>query len=124
MNDVASGGPDRADPDRADPNWADPDWIDPRWADPRVDAILGIVAKETGVARERLLPEATIDALGIASLDMVQTIFALESQYDIEIPVVSDQAGAEFATVGSLVSHVLVTLDRVAPADVASTGAA
>ena len=85
---------------------------EPQGADPRVNDILDIVAKETGIARDRLTPEATIDALGIASLDMVQTIFALESQYDIEIPVVSDQAGAEFATVGSLVRHVLQTLDK------------
>ncbi len=104
MNDVSPGGPG--------------------WADPRADAILGIVAKETGVARELLSPDASIDALGVASLDMVQTIFALESHYDIEIPVVSDQAGAEFATVGSLVSHVLATLDRATPVGAAPTGPA
>ena len=85
--------------------------------DPRRDEILDIVAKETGVARARLLPDATIEELGIPSLDMVQTIFELESRFDVEIPVVSERAGAEFATVGELVDHVLLTLDRprVAP---------
>ncbi len=89
--------------------------------DPRRDGILDIVAKETGVARDRLLPEASIAELGIPSLDMVQTIFELESRFDVEIPVVSEGAGAEFATVGDLVDHVVLTLDRAraAPAKVA-----
>lgn len=83
--------------------------------DSRRDQILDIVAKETGIERSRLVPEASIEELGIPSLDMVQTIFELESRFDVEIPVVSEKAGAEFATVGDLVDHVLLTLDR-APA--------
>lgn len=87
--------------------------------DPRRDEILDIVAKETGIDRARLLPEASIEELGIPSLDMVQAIFELESRFDVEIPVVSERAGAEFSTVGDLVDHVLATLDRAAPAKVA-----
>ncbi len=84
------------------------------WAsdDPRVADILTIVAKETGVERDRLLPSATIAALDIASLDMVQAIFAIESRFHVEIPVISDRSGAEFETVGELVYHVLATIDR------------
>ena len=90
--------------------------------DPRRDEILDIVAKETGIERGRLVPEASIEELGIPSLDMVQTIFELESRFDIEIPVVSERAGGEFATVGDLVDHVLLTLDRAKdPARVAQT---
>lgn len=83
--------------------------------DPRVGDILDIVARETAIARERLVPAATIDELGIPSLDMAQTLFALESHFDVEIPVVSERAGAEFATVADLVDHVLVTLDAKRP---------
>jgi acyl carrier protein len=83
-------------------------------ADPRASEILDIVARETGVARERLRPEARIDELEIASLDMVQAIFALESRFDVEIPVVTERAaGQEFATVGDLLAHVLATLGPV-----------
>lgn len=81
-------------------------------ADSRVAEILDIVARETAVDRERLRPDATIDELGIPSLDMAQTLFALESHFDVEIPVVSERAGAEFATVSDLVEHVLATLDK------------
>jgi acyl carrier protein len=82
--------------------------------DARASRILDIVAKETFVDRSKLLPEATIDDLGIASLDIVQSIFALETELDIEIPVAREGGGAEFATVGDLVSHVLAVLDRKA----------
>lgn len=86
-------------------------------ADPRVDEILGIVAKETGVDRARLAPEARLSDLGIPSLDLVQTIFAIESHFDVEVPVVQDRAGSEFDTVGELIGHVLDAVDkaRVAP---------
>ena len=84
--------------------------------DPRANEILDIVAAETGVPREKLTPDAGIEALGIPSLDLVQTVFALETRFDIEIPVVADRSGpGEFETVGALVSHVLATIDRTKP---------
>ncbi len=45
--------------------------------DPRANEILDIVAKETAVDRERLVPDAQISDLGITSLDLVQAIFAI-----------------------------------------------
>jgi acyl carrier protein len=80
--------------------------------DTRTDEILNIVAKETNIDRNRLVPEASIEELGIPSLDIVQAVFELESHYDIEIPAISEKAGSEFATVGDLVAHVLASLDR------------
>lgn len=74
--------------------------------------ILDIVAKESGIERARLLPDATIASLDIASLDMVQAMFAIESHFDIEIPVAVEQEGGEFTTVGGLVQHVLETVER------------
>lgn len=84
----------------------------PDLADPRVAEILRIVAKETEVDIARLRPEATIEELGIPSLDMAQTLFALESHFDVEIPVVPERAGAEFTTVGDLIAHVLESVDK------------
>ena len=81
-------------------------------SDPREDEILRIVAKETGVDRARLRPDALLSDIGIPSLDLVQAIFAIESHFDIEVPVVQDRAGAEFSTVGQLVGHVIATLDK------------
>ena len=84
--------------------------------DPRAGEILDIVAAETGVPREKLTPEASIEALGIPRSTSCRPWFALETRFDIEIPVVADRAGpGEFETVGALVSHVLSTIDRARP---------
>ena len=78
--------------------------------DPRANEILDIVATETAVERDRLVPDALLSDLGIPSLDLVQAIFAIEERFKVDIPVVSERTGAEFQTVGDLVAHVLVTL--------------
>lgn len=82
--------------------------------DPRTLEILDIVAKETGVDREKLTDDAALSDLDIPSLDLVQAIFAIEERFKVDIPVVSERTGAEFQTVGDLVQHVLATLDRCA----------
>jgi acyl carrier protein len=82
--------------------------------DPRAGEILNIIAKETGVDRKALVPDATIEALGIPSLDLIQAVFEIESHFDVEIPVVADRGESEFVTIGGLVGHVLATLDRAA----------
>lgn len=89
-------------------------------SDPRVEDILRIVSKETEIDLSRLRPEATIDELGIPSLDMAQTVFALETHFDVEIPVVAERAGAEFTTVGDLIEHVLGSVDRASAAKATS----
>lgn len=89
--------------------------------DPRADIMLDIIARESGVDRARLVPEARIEDLGIASLDLTQALFEIESHFDVEIPVVApaDTGGAEFATLGDLLAHALAVIDRKAgsPAD-------
>jgi acyl carrier protein len=87
-----------------------------RYNDPRAGEILDIIARETAVDRALLRPDATLEALGIPSLDLTQAVFEMESHFDVEIPVVVSTGGAEFATMGGLVQHVLATLDRKAAA--------
>ncbi len=84
--------------------------------DLRASRILDIVAKETFVDRDKLVSDATMEELGIASLYLVQTMFALEEEYDIEIPVAGKGGGLEFVTVKSLVDHVILVLDQAAVA--------
>jgi acyl carrier protein len=93
-------------------------------ADPRVGQILDIFAKETGTERAALRPEASIEALGIASLDLTLAVFQIESTFDVEIPVVSERPGNEFETVGDLVAHVIAVLDRKVRAAPSAPGAA
>ncbi len=83
--------------------------------DDRVPRILEIFAKETGVDVALLRPEATLEALGVESLDLTMAVFQLEETFDIEIPVVVESAGAEFNRVGDLVAKVLAILEKKAP---------
>ena len=78
----------------------------------RIALILDIVAKETGVDRERLHFDQDFAELGIPSLDMVQTVFELESRFGIEVPVLTSDGGGEFRTVGDLVRHVLKSIHQ------------
>ena len=80
--------------------------------DPRIAEILDLIARETFVDRDKLHPDAKVEELGIASIDLVQTIFALETEYNIQIPVAGQGAGLEFATVRALLDHVLAVLDQ------------
>ena len=80
--------------------------------DPRISEILDLIARETFVDRDKLHPDAKVEELGIASIDLVQTIFALETEYNIQIPVAGQGAGLEFATVRALLDHVLAVLDQ------------
>ena len=91
--------------------------------DPRRAEILAIFSREVGVSPDLLRPEATLDSLEIASLDIVQAIFALEERYNVQIPVVPERAGSEFTTVGQLLQHVVSTLER-AESKAASAGVA
>jgi acyl carrier protein len=79
-------------------------------ADPLVGRILDIVAAETATDRAALRPEARIEDLGIASLDLTLAVFKLETVFDIEIPVIAERAGTEFGTVGELVAHVIAVI--------------
>lgn len=74
------------------------------------DEIVAILSKETGIEPDRLAPEATIHDLGIQSIDLVQAIFAIETRFDIEIPVGPEQDGGD-VTVGDFIRHVLARID-------------
>ena len=80
--------------------------------DPRLAEILDLIAVETSVPRERLAPDATIASLEIASLDLVQAVFAIESRFGVEIPVIGERDDAEFTTVGDLVKQALAAVER------------
>ena len=85
---------------------------DPGATGAETEAILQILAKETGMDRDRLQRSARLSDLEIPSLDLVQTIFELETRFNIEIPVIAERSGAEFETVGDLIDHVQAAIDR------------
>ncbi len=75
------------------------------------EEILAILSKETGIEPGLLTENATIHDLGIQSIDLVQAIFAIETRFDIEIPVGMEGEGGTI-TVGDFVRHVAARIDQ------------
>ena len=46
-------------------------------------SVLNIVAEESLVDRAKLTPDATLESLGIASLDIISIVFALEEKFGL-----------------------------------------
>ena len=49
------------------------------------DQVLDLIAQEVPTERTKLDPTATLDALDIASLDMISVTFALEDQFGVVV---------------------------------------
>jgi len=73
--------------------------------DPAVAEIVDFISGEVGVDSNLLTPETPVSELGISSLDLIETIFKLESRFGIEIPNDGPLSGND-VTVGTLVQHV------------------
>jgi acyl carrier protein len=50
------------------------------------DTVFDIIAKESGIDRARITPDATLKDLEIQSLDAVQIIFEIEDHFKITMP--------------------------------------
>jgi acyl carrier protein len=77
------------------------------------DDILDLVADEAPVERADLKPEATLDALGIASLDVISVLFAIEDKFGV---VVEQEDIEGVSTLQSFVDAVLAKAKKTAPA--------
>ena len=78
--------------------------------------IFEIIAKEARIDIATITPTATIQDLKLASIDLVQIIFAIEEAFDIQIP--KDAVGLDVKNVGDVVAAVkrLVAEQGGAPA--------
>ncbi len=68
------------------------------------DDVLDLVAEEAPVERSALTRDATLDALGVASLDVISVLFALEDRFGVVVEQ-SDVEGVK--TLGEFVDAVL-----------------
>jgi acyl carrier protein len=50
------------------------------------DTVFDIIARESGIDRARITPDATLSDLEIQSLDAVQIIFEIEDHFKITMP--------------------------------------
>lgn len=66
-----------------------------------IDVVKEVLAENLDIAADAVSEEATLDSLGIDSLDMVELICDLEEKCEIEF---GEPTGIE--TVGQLVAHI------------------
>ena len=50
------------------------------------DKVVTIIAEQAGLEQSDVTMEASLDDLGIDSLGLVESIFAIEEEFDISIP--------------------------------------
>ena len=73
------------------------------------DKIFDIIADKGNVDRDKIKPESTLEDLELESLDVVEIIFELEEQFDIEIPFNANEdttTGATYESVQDVVAAV------------------
>ena len=85
------------------PDPASQDALTPR------DESVAILARETAIDLNRFAPDTKLSELDIASIDLVQAIFAIETRFDIEIPPGIE---GQDATVDDLIGHILALIEK------------
>lgn len=68
--------------------------------------ILAVFEEETNVDAARLVPDATMESLDIASLDLIGVSFALEDRFGV---IVEADAFAKCANLGEVVKMIQAT---------------
>ena len=58
-----------------------------------IDQILDLISDSAKISRSALVPDATMDSLNIASLDMVEILFDIEEKFDVYISMGDDLTG-------------------------------
>ena len=71
--------------------------------DELTDKVLSIVASTKRIALEQVRPDSTFEQLGIDSLDAVNILFALEGEFNINIP---DEEARSIRTVQEMIEGV------------------
>lgn len=73
------------------------------------DKVCQIIAEQAVLDISDVTPDATLASLGIDSLGLVESIFAIEEAFDISVPFNANQpqqGGLDISTVGSIIEEV------------------
>jgi acyl carrier protein len=73
------------------------------------DRILDIVARGARVDRAKLTPDATLQTLGIASINVIEILLMLEEEFNVYIQIDGDWS--QVSNVGQLVSALAKRVD-------------
>lgn len=73
------------------------------------EKIKEIIAEQAVLDMSDVTSEATLDSLGLDSLGLVETIFAIEEAFDISVPFNANDPGAssfDISSVGAVIAAV------------------
>ena len=73
------------------------------------DRVIRIIAEQAVLEPSDVTPESTLDDLGIDSLGLVESIFAIEEAFDIEVPFNAnepEQSDFDISSVAAIVGAV------------------
>ncbi len=73
------------------------------------DKIIAIIAEQAVLDVADVTPDSTLASLGMDSLGLVETIFAIEETFDISVPFNANapgEAGFDISSVASIIAAV------------------
>lgn len=73
------------------------------------DRVIAIIAEQAVLDTSEVRPGATLEELGIDSLGLVESIFAIEEAFDISVPFNANdprQGGFDISSVGAIIAAV------------------
>jgi acyl carrier protein len=76
---------------------------------PLAQQIIDVIAREGMVDRSKITAEATLEDLGLQSIDMVMILNGIEEKFDIYVPM--DETIQKIANVGDVVGVVAGLLE-------------
>lgn len=82
----------------------------------RLEQIIDIIAEEGGVERDKITPDATLETLGVQSMDVVMILMEVEEKLDAYIPMNAQLSAAR--NLAEFVGAISEAMDTpVKPAD-------
>lgn len=73
------------------------------------DKVRAIIAEHAMLELAQVVPEATLESLGLDSLCLVESLFSIEEAFDISVPFNAndpEQSRFDISTVGSMIQGV------------------
>ncbi len=80
------------------------------------DKVMAIIAEQAVLDVAEVKPEMTLQDLGIDSLGLVESIFAIEEEFDISVPFNANEPGKSGFDMSSVEAIIRAVEDLVAQA--------
>jgi acyl carrier protein len=68
-----------------------------------LDTLVDILTRDYCVAREQIMPDATLETLGLDSLSVLELMFKIEDRYKVKI---TDDTPTDLLTVSDVVRYI------------------